>query len=173
MSIRGKDAEAFIDAARRAGLPITEQGVNVAALTGDTDTDTKGKPLPSCRVKPGVYLVGVKTYSITNSRDTRAAIGRKGHQKAAVFAVLGRWHADLIAFADEGIHAGKPLTVKLVRLAPRIMDDDNVQASLKYLRDAVADVLGSRDNNPLIHWQYGQEKSQRVGVRIELQPAGA
>jgi hypothetical protein len=173
MSIRGKDAEAFIEAARRAGLPITEQGVNVAALTGDTDTDTKGTPLPSCRVKPGVYLIGVATASESNTRGHWSKRnGRKAGQMRAVSGVLGR-HLKELAPIAEHYHQGGTINITLTRLAPRMLDKANLYAAMKGIEDICALICGANDGDPRWKLECGQEKSERVGVRIELQPAEA
>ncbi len=100
--------------------------------------------------------------------DIRAAIGRKGHQSRAVHRAMGgvtlKW---LVPFA-ETVAGGTAIVVLLTRLAPRTLDSDNLQAALKSIRDAVADRLGADDNNPLIHWEYWQVESEKVGVNIEM-----
>ncbi len=60
--------------------------------------------------------------------------------------------------------------VTLTRLAPRKMDDDNLQGVLKAVRDGVADRLGVRDDDPQVQWRYGQESAgtRFYGVRIAL-----
>lgn len=75
-----------------------------------------------------------------------------------------------------------PLVVKIVRIAPREHDGDNLQNTLKAARDAVAALAcpvrrsdGSVDGNdrdPRLTWRYGQEhgKAKEYAVRIELHP---
>lgn len=65
-------------------------------------------------------------------------------------------------------------SVKLTRQAPtkHLFDDDNAIASLKAVRDGVADGLGTHDGRkgPL-RFSYGeQEDSERFGVLIEISP---
>lgn len=52
-----------------------------------------------------------------------------------------------------------PLSVKLVRLAPRRFDShDNLRVALKPIVDEVTAWLGlSNDDTPLLEWQYGQD----------------
>ncbi len=71
------------------------------------------------------------------------------------------------------LHPGLlPCTVKLIRCG-RKLDDDNLRGALKYVRDAVAELLvpgkavGRADDDSRITWDYGQEKG-RVGVKIEV-----
>jgi hypothetical protein len=67
-----------------------------------------------------------------------------------------------------------PVTVRLVRLSAGELDDDNLRAALKAVRDGVADRLGVADNDPRVRWQYAQERCKRgtYGVRLELMAQG-
>lgn len=60
--------------------------------------------------------------------------------------------------------------VTLIRIAPRALDGDNAQASLKACRDGVADWLGVPDNDPRIRWEYQQERGapKTYAVRVEV-----
>ena len=64
-----------------------------------------------------------------------------------------------------------PCVVTLTRCGSRQLDDDNLRACLKAVRDGVADRLGVPDNDPRVQWRYDQAKCKRVdvGVRIELE----
>lgn len=59
-----------------------------------------------------------------------------------------------------------PCIVRLTRYAPRSFDDDNLQMSFKWIKDAIADMmipgkpLGHADNDPRIKWEYFQEKTK-------------
>lgn len=128
----------------------------------------KSEFVPSCHLPPGTWLVGVETYSLANKISIKAGMKWKRMQKDATMLAMGKNHASLVAFADLGIHAGLPIKVNLCRLGGRSMDDDNLSVSMKYLRDAVADMLGTKDNNPLIKWTYSQQKNDRLGVKIEI-----
>lgn len=73
-----------------------------------------------------------------------------------------------------------PLRILLVRIAPRLIDDDNVVSAMKAVRDGVVEALsrgkrgrgdGPRDG---IAWSYAQEKSTRphayaIRIRIEVE----
>lgn len=69
--------------------------------------------------------------------------------------------------------------VRIVRLAPRQLDSDNLAGSAKAIRDQVAawlsgqtSILGRGDDGPTsgIEWAVDQEKCGHYGVRIELYP---
>ncbi len=67
-----------------------------------------------------------------------------------------------------------PCTVKLTRLGPRELDWDNSIISLKYVRDAVAEIItqdfvpGHADGDKRIKWEYDQIKSKTYAVKIEI-----
>lgn len=70
--------------------------------------------------------------------------------------------------------AALPCVVLLVRVSAGTLDDDNLRAALKSVRDGVADRLGVADNSPLVRWEYGQGKCKRgeFGVRVEITTEG-
>lgn len=68
-----------------------------------------------------------------------------------------------------------PCVVRLVRLSAGTLDDDNLRAALKAVRDGVAVRLGVDDADPRVAWEYAQERAKRgeQAVRIEIWPAAA
>lgn len=81
-----------------------------------------------------------------------------------------------------------PCAVKLVRIAQRDLDGDNLISAFKWIRDEVSECLcpesknyyldkkgkerklkGRQDSNPLITWIYDQEKDKKTGIRIEIE----
>jgi crossover junction endodeoxyribonuclease RusA len=61
------------------------------------------------------------------------------------------------------------VTVKFTRIAPRMLDTDNLAAAFKAIRDGVADAMGLRDDNDeRVTWQYAQEKGKHSIVRVEV-----
>lgn len=70
-----------------------------------------------------------------------------------------------------------PCTVKLIRIAPRSMDDhDNLKMSFKWIVDAIAEyihpnkAIGRADDDKKIKWEYAQEKGapKEYAIRIEI-----
>lgn len=68
-----------------------------------------------------------------------------------------------------------PLTVKLTRFAPGMLDeDDNLRMALKYCKDYIADSIipglaaGRADGDKRIKWEYNQERSSIYAIRIEI-----
>jgi hypothetical protein len=67
-----------------------------------------------------------------------------------------------------------PANVTLCRIAPRIMDDDNLQSAFKGIRDGVAMLFfpdskpGQKDNCKEIIWIYEQKKGASREYAIEI-----
>jgi hypothetical protein len=61
-----------------------------------------------------------------------------------------------------------PLTVRVTRIAPRELDDDNLSGGCKALRDGVADYLGIKDNDPRVTWAYAQRKGEPKQYAVEI-----
>lgn len=80
-----------------------------------------------------------------------------------------------------------PCTVKMIRLSNKRIDSDNLQMAFKWVRDQLGECLipeerkfyidkkgktrelkGRCDDNPMIKWEYDQEKSKEIGIRIEI-----
>jgi len=60
------------------------------------------------------------------------------------------------------------IDVWLVRIAPRVLDDDNLRGALKGVRDAVADWLGRNDNDQHIHWRYAQLRGSKGEYAVTI-----
>lgn len=61
-----------------------------------------------------------------------------------------------------------PCTVTLTRIAPRSLDGDNLQASLKNVRDGVADWLKVDDRDARVNWLYGQRRGGVKELAVEV-----
>jgi hypothetical protein len=61
----------------------------------------------------------------------------------------------------------------MTRYGPRTMDEGcGLNASLKPVRDGVADVFGVDDGDPRYEWVYRQEQAKHYGVRIVVESKG-
>ena len=71
------------------------------------------------------------------------------------------------AILREGCPPG-PWVVTLTRHGPRKLDDDNLSAAFKRIRDGVADALGVDDGNRRrVRWEYKQRRgAYEVGISI-------
>ena len=78
--------------------------------------------------------------------------------------------AHVVVRAAGGRGIKLPAKVTITRIAPRELDDDNLQAAAKGIRDGVADGLGlAGDRHPGLTWIYKQEKGKPSAVRIEVE----
>jgi hypothetical protein len=66
---------------------------------------------------------------------------------------------------------GPYLVVTLTRLSAGELDDDNLRAGCKHIRDGIADAFKLNDRDPMLRWLYVQErcaaKSYSIRVTIE------
>lgn len=97
-------------------------------------------------------------------REHWSAIRRRTKTQRAIAAWLLSRHCN---------SCEPPMIVTLTRLAPRLLDDDNLRGSLKSVRDSVAAWLGIDDGNALVRYHYGQQKHGAYGVLVDVRKAVA
>ena len=108
-----------------------------------------------------VYLP-LHTVSTLNAREHWSKRARRAAEHRAVARMV-------LAARVRGLQL--PVQVTLIRVAPRELDLDNLQGSLKSVRDGIADALGVDDRTPLVTWVYQQERGEprEYGVRVEVE----
>lgn len=109
---------------------------------------------------PTTILLPLALPSVANLREHWASRARRTKQhRNAAFAVP---------------RAPLPCTVRLIRVAPRALDDDNLRSAFKAFRDGIADRLGVKDNDSRVTWEYDQDtgRGRPYAVRIEIFPGG-
>lgn len=102
----------------------------------------------------------LRIHSVANRREHWATRARRTKRdRAAALAIPRHWLPEL------------PCVVTLTRIAPRKLDDDNLQSGFKALRDGVADRLGVDDADPRVTWRYHQERGQagEYAARVEVE----
>lgn len=101
------------------------------------------------------YRLPIRLVSEMNMRDHWGRRNRraKGHKKAAL--IIGK-------------HA-LPCTVTITRVGPRMMDDDNLVMSAKFLRDGIAARLGVDDADPRVTWRYAQQIGEYAAI-VMIEP---
>ena len=125
------------------------------------------------------WEIPLKTVSEANSSE-HWTVSSKRHRQQQFF-VRALFHG-----LDKEIPM--PCKIKLTRLNSRGLDDDNLVSAFKFLRDEISECIfpekrkhymkkgkaisikGRADSDPRIKWEYAQEKSQRMGIRIEIEP---
>lgn len=69
-----------------------------------------------------------------------------------------------------------PCSIKMIRIAPRKLDYDNLICSFKWIRDTIANALipglktGRADDDTRLNWEYQQEKGKpkEYAIRLEI-----
>ena len=106
-------------------------------------------------------IIPIRTVSELNSREHWTAKHKRAKKQKS--AVKNKFFLLKIDKVD---------TVRLTRFGKRLLDDDNLQASFKAIRDQIADCLhpglapGQADK--FFNWQYAQEIAKNYSIRIEL-----
>jgi hypothetical protein len=111
------------------------------------------------------FTVPVRTVSESNTRCFWAVKAKRVKMQRQAVALLFPRTAKTVA--RRAVDGG--LTVELVRVARRELDDDNLRGALKAVRDEVAKQLGVDDADKRVSWTYGQ----RVGpyaVEVTITP---
>lgn len=109
--------------------------------------------------------VPIRTVSEANRRDHWAVKSKRAKEQR--WAVAGVLHRQC--------EVELPAIVTLTRIAPRMLDDDNLRSALKACRDQVADELGlPNDRDARVTWRYEQLKGRpkEYAVQIEVSQRG-
>jgi len=110
-----------------------------------------------------VFDAPIKVISEANSRDHWAVKSKRRRQQQQTMT-------GMLMNALQGRKVQLPCVVKLTRVGPRLMDDDNWINGAKGIRDAIARKLGVDDGDPRIKFEYEQcpigERSYNVIVEI-------
>lgn len=104
--------------------------------------------------------------------------GPQGRTRGAVYAKATRRKHErqvtrlcfLAACNGEQWKLDPPYVVTLTRVGAGTMDGDGLQASLKSVRDQIADELGIDDGSDLVRFVYAQRKCRRgtYSVTVEI-----
>jgi hypothetical protein len=105
--------------------------------------------------------VPLRTVSLTNQREHwRRRQARTAQERKAVWAA---WRRARTTLPKDWLAA----EVRLTRIAPRQLDDDNLRGALKGVRDQVAHELQVDDADARVAWTYAQGRG-RYEVEIEV-----
>jgi hypothetical protein len=121
-----------------------------------------------------VHIPGLRLKSPLNNSQgiTRgAAMGEAARRKKTRF-LAKQLTIDAIRNAPPSIVLGGRVVfgVRIIRIAPRPLDTDNLAAAAKSVRDGVADALGCGDAQQGDFWTYRPENQGRgvYAVRVEI-----
>ena len=157
---------ATISAATRArmGLAIPTKPARAQRGTG-THATRKANVLAQLR-HPRIHgdttvtaeLVGLRVHNPLNGREHWRVVAKRAKtEKALTRAVL------LNLVLPE-----LPVVVTLTRMGKRLFDIEAVGASLKHVKDAVADAYGLDDADQRIEWRFEQAVAGVYGVKLKV-----
>lgn len=107
------------------------------------------------------FDVPVKTVSVANKREHWAARAKraKTHRQSAKITAL---------VAGARGYATGEISVLMVRVGAKRLDDDNIYSALKAVRDGIADALGRDDGDTQIHWATPGQEVGAPSVRVRI-----
>jgi hypothetical protein len=109
--------------------------------------------------------IPVKTTSEVNVREHWAVKRRRRISQQQ--EVNAEWKA---AIKRKKIHL--PCVVTFTRIAPKLLDDDNLRSAFKGIRDEVARLLGVDDGSTLVRFDYLQTPIGKREYRIKIEVRG-
>ena len=120
-----------------------------------------------------MFEVPIETPSLTNLREH--PMRRSSRAKRQRRDVYYCWRAQPDGPKEElraRVKAGGRLAVTLIRYAKRPLDDDNLRAALKHVRDEVAARLDVDDADSRVDWRYGQAVRHVPVVLVHMEALG-
>lgn len=111
-----------------------------------------------------VRIMGLRLISELNRREHHMVTYKRKEAQQTIVR-----HA--MRISDLWSVFGLPLLVTIIRLAPKLIrDDDNRVSCAKHVVDQVARELGVDDSDKRVRWQVDQRRSKRYGVEIVIEP---
>jgi hypothetical protein len=109
----------------------------------------------------GVDIPGLRIVSESNAHEHWRKRQKRAKEQRGTVALVMRAKAT---------KPPTPCTIRLVRIAPRKLDQGNIAGALKHVQDGCADWLGIDDRrDDLVKYEYLQEQVPKTyGVRIEI-----
>lgn len=108
-----------------------------------------------------MLTIPIRTVSALNSREH----WRQRHRR-----VKAERYATFWVLAPIAKPSNFPLTVRLTRVGPSngLDEGDNLNSSMKGVRDQVAEWLGVNDRDPRVKWVYAQRREKQWAVTVEF-----
>lgn len=113
----------------------------------------------------------IRTVSAANERVHWSTKAKRVKAERELVRLV--WRSTGNRATREAVAGKQVVRVSFVRVAPRLLDSDNLGGAIKGIRDQIADELGVSDGpHTGIEWTYGQTKGQpgewAVAVEIEV-----
>ena len=118
------------------------------------------------------WIIPMETVSESNISEFWGK--RATRRRAQKNAIWVKWKGT--SYDSKGVRIKMPCVIKISRISPRSLDDDNLRGALKAVRDGIADCInpgrapGRADNIPGMSFEYSQEKGKpkEKAVRIQI-----
>lgn len=110
-------------------------------------------------------LVPVRIVSEANQRGhwRASAVRKKAHRSTAMLLCRAahNWQVP---------NPNRSYRVLMTRIAPRVLDDDNLASGFKAARDGIADAMGIDDGSKRIKWEYDQQRGEphTYAARVQI-----
>ena len=113
-------------------------------------------------------LLPIRTWSEANLRGHWAKRARRAQKQREAARLLVR-------AARSALPKSGTVAITLTRIAPRVLDTDNLASAMKAVRDGVADALGVDDGSSRLAWRYAQErgKPRQYAVNVVIHAVSA
>lgn len=111
-----------------------------------------------------IDIPGMRLGAALNARVHWSKRAARAKKERAVVAVVLRLHRSPMLEPT-----CPPTTCTLARIAPRMLDDDNLAGAFKSIRDEVAAFFGVDDGpKGLIAWRYEQRKGEPKQYAVQI-----
>lgn len=128
------------------------------------------------------FEVPLRVVNCTNAREHHFAASKRVKRTRQEFVTFARMNAALPFIKFHAPKAPRtyavarweppyalPLVVTMTRCAPKRFDDDGAVASMKPIRDQLAELLGINDNDVRVTWVVKQETRRMHAVVVCLE----
>ena len=108
--------------------------------------------------------------SITLPLRIESTPNKREHWATKAWRTSAHRHTAYFALKARRTPDWSRIRVRLTRVAPRAMDDDNLAAGFKAVRDGIADWLVIDDGSDRVVWEYAQAKGavREYAVRVQV-----
>jgi len=110
-----------------------------------------------------ITIPGLRLESEANKRDKWAAVKRAKEQRYSVAIRIASFKRS---------RPPLPVILTITRIAPRLLDDDNLARACKAVRDEIAKAYSVDDRDDAITWRYSQRtgKPREYACEILIEP---
>lgn len=119
-----------------------------------------------------IEIPGLRVVSESNVREHWVKKNRRANgSRSKKNPTLGQRQIVKLVLGSKAKLPPIPCTIRLIRIAPRKLDQGNIAAALKHVQDGCADWIGIDDKHDhLVKYEYAQEKGgpREYSTRIEI-----